>query len=120
VEGRLALAVLGHVHGGRTRQETTLVQARLGSCGRENAGPGSHRGHRRPDASRTAPPLLAKMPHELHTPLTSILLYVRLPADNPDRRLSDEEVGFAAGIRAAGSALLQRIDDILDPAGDFP
>lgn len=92
----------------------------LGSCGRENAGPGRHRGHRRPGTPRTTPLLLAKMPHELHTPLTSILLYARLLADNPHRRLSDEEVGFAAGIHAAGSALLQRIDDILDPAGESP
>jgi signal transduction histidine kinase len=54
------------------------------------------------------------MSHELRTPLTSILIYARLLADNPHRSLSDEEVGFATGIHQAGSALLRRIDDILD------
>jgi hypothetical protein len=38
-----------------------------------------------------------------------------LLADNPHSRLSDEEVGFAAGIHEAVSALLQRINDILEP-----
>jgi|1186.fasta_scaffold298769_2 hypothetical protein len=56
----------------------------------------------------------AQLREELCPPLTSILVYAWLLADNPDRRLSDEEVGFAAGIHQAGSALLQRINDILD------
>jgi hypothetical protein len=86
----------------------------LGSYGPEHLRPDCHRLPRRPGVPGAAPQLLAKMSHELRTPLTSILVYARLLADNPHRRLSEEEVGFANGIHQAGSALLQRINDILD------
>jgi signal transduction histidine kinase len=86
----------------------------LGSYGRRDLRPDRHRGLRRPGVPAAAPQLLAKMSDELHTSLTSILVYARLLADNPHKRLSDEEVGFATGIHQAGSTLLQRIDDILD------
>jgi signal transduction histidine kinase len=85
----------------------------LGSCGRADLRPDRHRAPKRPGVS--APQLLAKMSHELRAPLTSILVYARLLADNPHKRLSAEEVGFATGIHQAGSTLLQRINDILDP-----
>ena len=60
-----------------------------------------------------APQPLEEVWHELRTRLTSILVFARLLADNPHKSLSDEEVGFARGIHQAGSALLQRIDDIV-------
>lgn len=62
-----------------------------------------------------APQLVAELSHALRTPLTSILVYAWLLADNPRKNLSAEEVGFATGIHRAGSALLHRIDHVLGP-----
>ncbi|GLY91133.1 histidine kinase dimerization/phospho-acceptor domain-containing protein [Actinoallomurus iriomotensis] len=67
-----------------------------------------------------APQLVTELSHALRTPLTSILVYAWLLADNPRKNLSAEEVGFATGIHRAGSALLRRIDHVLGPPSASP
>jgi signal transduction histidine kinase len=67
-------------------------------------------------ASQYIAEILARMSHELLTPLTSVLIYARLLADDPGMNLSDEEAGFATAIHRAGSDLLHRINGILDTA----
>ncbi|KRT56177.1 HAMP domain-containing sensor histidine kinase [endosymbiont of Ridgeia piscesae] len=64
-------------------------------------------------ASRSKSRFMDNMSHELRTPLNAILGFSQLLSSDNDELLSSTQASFVAGINAAGSSLLQLVDELL-------